>query len=282
MGRLTPADHSTDIAGMRYVYPVVSRRAGGVSIGVNLNPNAACNWRCLYCQVPGLTLGAGPPIELDLLEAELTRTLAFARDPEVLARWAPEGARRLIDVAFSGDGEPTTSPDFESAVARVVAVLEREGLAGTLRIVLITNGSLAQKSTTQAGLVRLARAGGEVWFKLDSATAAGLERINGARESPEHHLAGLRASAELCPTWIQTCFVAIDGAAPSEVEQRAYLDAVTVLVAERVPLRGVMLYTLARPSHHPDAAHVGALDPAWLRDFAQRIESAGLPVRVAD
>ncbi|MCZ7653212.1 MAG: hypothetical protein M5R42_01445 [Rhodocyclaceae bacterium] len=33
--------HSRDSAGLTYVYPVVSRRAGGVSIGINPNPNNA-------------------------------------------------------------------------------------------------------------------------------------------------------------------------------------------------------------------------------------------------
>ena len=51
-------DHSRDAAGLKYVYPVVSRRAEGVSVGINLNPNNACNWRCVYCQVPDLVLGA--------------------------------------------------------------------------------------------------------------------------------------------------------------------------------------------------------------------------------
>jgi wyosine [tRNA(Phe)-imidazoG37] synthetase (radical SAM superfamily) len=57
-GRLTVADHDRGSAGLTYVYPVVSRRAGGVSVGINLNVNNACNWRCIYCQVPGLTRGA--------------------------------------------------------------------------------------------------------------------------------------------------------------------------------------------------------------------------------
>ncbi|OYZ39127.1 MAG: radical SAM protein, partial [Methylotenera sp. 24-45-7] len=55
---LTTTDHNRDVIGMKYVYPVVSRRAGGVSIGINLNVNNACNWRCIYCNVPDLTRGA--------------------------------------------------------------------------------------------------------------------------------------------------------------------------------------------------------------------------------
>lgn len=41
--QLSVHDQSRDSAGLRYVYPVVSRRAGGVSVGINLNVNNACN-----------------------------------------------------------------------------------------------------------------------------------------------------------------------------------------------------------------------------------------------
>ncbi len=61
---LSTTDHSRDGAGLSYVYPVVSRRAGGVSVGINLNTNNACNWRCIYCQVPDLVRGAAPPVDL--------------------------------------------------------------------------------------------------------------------------------------------------------------------------------------------------------------------------
>ena len=68
---LSVVDHDRQGAGLLYVYPVVSRRAGGVSIGVNLNINNACNWRCVYCQVPDLTRGAPPPVDLVRLRQEL-------------------------------------------------------------------------------------------------------------------------------------------------------------------------------------------------------------------
>ena len=73
--KLTVRDHDRDAAQMTYVYPVVSRRAGGVSVGINLNPNNACNWRCIYCQVPDLQRGAAPEIDLKLLDAELMALL---------------------------------------------------------------------------------------------------------------------------------------------------------------------------------------------------------------
>ena len=73
---LKVSDHDRDLAGLTYVYPVLSRRAGGVSIGINLNPNNACNWHCAYCQVPDLVRGRAPAIDLARLEAELRGFLA--------------------------------------------------------------------------------------------------------------------------------------------------------------------------------------------------------------
>src|SRR5687768_6822290 len=128
--RLTVTDHDRDAAGLTYVYPVVSRRAGGVSVGINLEPNNACNWRCVYCQVPNLGRGAAPPIDVDRLEAELRGLLGRAQRQEWLAGHVDEPYRQLVDVAFSGNGEPTTSHQLDEIVERVLAVLHDEGLAG--------------------------------------------------------------------------------------------------------------------------------------------------------
>src|SRR5574343_1810541 len=127
-GMLTIEDHSRDSAGLLYVYPVVSRRAGGVSIGINLNPNNACNWACVYCQVENLSRGGPPPIDLARLECELVGFLDSALHGDFMTRQVPMEARRLVDVAFSGNGEPTSAAEFDEAVACVVRVLERYGL----------------------------------------------------------------------------------------------------------------------------------------------------------
>lgn len=281
IGRLSVNDHTRDVMGMRYVYPVVSRRAGGVSVGVNLNPNNACNWRCVYCQVPELGFGKGPPIDLDLLAVELHEMLDAVVNGDFLERAAPDGARRLNDVAFSGNGEPTTSPDFAASVEVVAKSLETFALLGNIKVVLITNGSMLGKPELEVTLRRLAEIGGEVWFKLDSATAEGALRINSCHASPEEHLDKLRHAARACPTWIQTCWFRWSGAAPCESEQAAYLAALTRLKGEGVPIAGVHLYSLARPSFQPEAPELAALEPELLRAFAARIEALGLTVTVS-
>src|SRR5512143_10825 len=136
---LNTTDHSRDSAGLRYVYPVVSRRAGGVSIGINLNPNDACNWRCIYCQVPGLTRGNAPPIDVPRLESELRGLLTDIVRGDFMTREVPPEARRLNDIAFSGNGEPTSSPQLGEALEAVARV--RAELAPDVSTVLITNGS---------------------------------------------------------------------------------------------------------------------------------------------
>ena len=278
---LTPRNHDRDSSGMTYVYPVVSRRAGGVSVGINLNPNNACNWACVYCQVPGLTRGAAPEIDLAQLEAELRTMLADVLHGDFMQTRVPEGARRLNDIALSGNGEPTSARAFPQVVELIGRVMAELDLIGRIKLVLITNGSLADRPRVQQGLAKMAALNGEVWFKFDSATARGMRAINQTRIAPEKHFERLAAAARACPTWLQTCVFAMDGEPPSDTEQAAYLDAVKRIRREDIPVKGVLLYGLARPSMQPQAGRLSALPAEWLEAFADKIRAAGLPVRVA-
>jgi wyosine [tRNA(Phe)-imidazoG37] synthetase (radical SAM superfamily) len=278
---LTPSNHDRDYAGFTYVYPVVSRRAGGVSVGINLNPNNACNWACVYCQVPNLVRGSAPEIDLALLESELRAMLSDILDGDFMKSRVPEGARRLNDIALSGNGEPTSARVFPRVIALIAQVMADFGLLGEIKLVLITNGSLADRPYVRDGLKQMAKLNGEVWFKLDSATAAGMRTINQTRISPEKHYARLAITAGLCPTWLQTCVFAMDGAAPSEEEQQAYLALVRRIKSDGIPVKGVLLYGLARPSMQPQAPRLSALPSAWLDACADRIRAAGLEVKVS-
>lgn len=266
---------------MTYVYPVVSRRAGGLSIGVNLNPNAACNWRCAYCQVPGLVRGAGPPIDRDLLRRELDTMLASVVDGDYLEHAVPEPYRRLNDVAFSGDGEPTTSPDFAVAAEIVVDCLAAHGLLGATKVVIITNGSFARRPRVTAAFDRLASVRGEVWFKLDAGTGEDIARINGVAVDPEAHIARLVHTALRIPTWVQTCLFGWDGAPPRPAQFDPYLAGLERALELGAPLIGVYLYTLARPPYQPNADRLSRLEPAELDRFAIQIRALGIAVQVS-
>ncbi len=278
--KLTVTNHDRDAANLQYVYPVVSRRAGGVSVGINLNPNNACNFRCVYCQVPNLVAGKGPEIDLKRLEQELRGLLDEVVRGDFMQRRVPQTARRLSDVAFSGNGEPTSSPQFHEAIEQVAVCLRDYGLLHQIPIVLITNGSLADKTRVREGVSRLAQLGGQVWFKLDSATEQGTWEVNQHRVPIATRVERLVQTARACPTWVQTCWFMRDGALPSGEESAAYLRLMSALVERRVPLAGVLLYGLARPSMQPEAPRLSALPPEQLEAFAERIRSTGLNVRV--
>ena len=280
--RLSISDHSREAAGLTYVYPVISRRAGGVSIGINLNPNNACNWRCIYCQVPNLKRGAAPTIDLHKLDSELRGFLRELQSGDFMECKVPPEARRINDIAISGNGEPTSSAQFAEVVELIAKVIEDCGLKNKIKLVLITNGSLMHRTTVQKGLMKMKKINGEVWFKLDSATTAGMRRINGIRRTPEKTLQDLRIAVSLCPTWLQTCVFALDSKPLSPAERAAYLKFVGDLKRNRVALEGVLLYGLARPSMQPEAPRLTSLPKEWLDEFARAIRLSGLQVRVSE
>lgn len=279
--KLSRHDHSRDSAGLRYVYPVVSRRAGGVSIGINLNPNNACNWRCIYCQVPELTRGAAPPIELHILESELRAFLDEILHGDFMSRCVPDDARRINDIALSGNGEPTSAAEFPDVVRLVGEVMREHGLLGKIKFVLITNGSFTHRASVLRGISSMAPLGGEVWFKLDSATQEGMWRVNQTKSTPAKVLDRLTRVARVCPTWIQTCMFAFDGSPPAETEIAAYLQFLDTALQREIPLQGVLLYGVARPSLQPEAEHITPLSKEWMERFAEQIKNKGLHVNLS-
>lgn len=278
---LNTRNHDRDVVGMTYVYPVISRRAGGVSIGINLNPNNACNWHCVYCQVPDLVRGSAPEIDLEQLKDELTTMLNSVVHGSFMADRVPAECRKLCDIAISGNGEPTSCRNFDAIVELIISMMSQFQLSDDVKLRLITNGSCLHKPNVQAGLKLMGENNGEVWVKVDSATKAGIERINGVSATPELLFKQIKAAANLCPTWIQTCMFAWDGTKPSAEEVSAYLEFIKQLQAEGVPIKGVLLYGLARPSLQPEAEHLSQLDEAWMQSMVQRIEESGSAVTLS-
>jgi len=277
---LSVADHRRDLLGLTYVYPVLSRRAGGVSIGINVNINNACNWRCVYCQVPDLARGGPPPIDYSRLREELLWVFEDVQRGDFFQRYAvPEAQRRICDIAISGNGEPTSVRDFAQLVDEVAEVAYAAGVWPGIRFVVISNGSLVHRPSVQRGLQALARHGGELWFKLDRATPQGFAAMHHAATRVARHLDHLRQAAALCPTWVQTCLFAWHDQRPDDAELAAYLQALRQIHAD-TPLRGVMLYSLARPSQQPEAAQLRACPEALLQHWARAVAELGLIVQV--
>ena len=227
--------------------------------------------------MPDLVRGGPPPVELKQLSDEFEKLLDAIAEGQFQSA-DPGRPAALVDVAFSGNGEPTSAPEFGAAVGIVIEALGRRDLLGRLPIRVITNGSLLHRPEVQDALRRIGGAGGEVWFKVDRATEAGTREVNGTAMTPDAMRTRLLACCDLAPTWIQTCWFMIDGLAPCEEETLAYVDFVAGFSAR---LQGVHLYGIARPSLQPAAGRLSRLDLQSLDLLAGRLKAKGLTVNVS-
>ncbi len=259
----------------------MSRRAGGVSVGINLNPNNACNWRCIYCQVPSLVRGAAPPVDLVALENELRDFLDKLLHGDFLQSRIPEGMRRINDIALSGNGEPTSAAEFSGVIELIGRVRREMAVPEDVKTVLITNGSLLYRSEVQQGLRAMARLNGEVWFKLDRASEVGMKLVNDTTTGMDRVRDNLIVSIALCQTWLQTCWCALDGNPPGRQDEEDYLKFIEALLRDGHRPQGVLLYGLARPSLQPEATRLSSLPEEELQRFAARIRQLGVEVKVS-
>ena len=164
---LTIFNHDRNIFNSKYIYPVVSRRSMGLSLGINLNTNNACNWQCIYCQVSNLTRGKPEKIDLKLLENELDKWLENIVNGTFLNECASHKVD-FKDIAFSGNGEPTATQEFKPIVKIVLEKINKFQLSNTIKLRLITNGSYLNKENVQQGLEHMKSVNHEVWFKIDN------------------------------------------------------------------------------------------------------------------
>ena len=272
---LSFTDHGRDLDQNRYVYAVVSRRARGVSIGVNLNPDKVCNFDCPYCQVDRTTPGSASRIDVPLLAAELDAVLehlgAGTLWQHPLFTTAAPALRRVVDIAFAGDGEPTTPKEFGAAARAVRDVRDRRGLSVPLR--LLTNATLLDRKQVRLALPLF----DELWCKLDAGTEAYFHRVDGTRFPFRKVLDNLETTARERPIVIQSMFLSWEGAGPGEAEVAAYVQRLRGIVDRGGRIDLVQLYTVARPPADP---RVGVLDDASLALIAERVRAAGLAAEV--
>ncbi len=271
----------------RYIYPVLARRTGGISIGVNLNVDKICNFGCIYCEVNRGVVSLLKDVDLEALTAELRAALAMARSGDLLrdarfaGRAAPDGgALRVTDIAFSGDGEPTSFRNFKAVVERTIALRDEAGLPN-VKIVVITNASLFHRPQVREALALVDGAGGEVWAKLDAGTAAYFKLIDDTTIPYERILRNIRDVGRAQPLVIQSCFMRVRGVGPSDGEIGAYIGRLRDFLAEGAQIKLVQVYSVSRP---PAERSVTALPPPELEDIRSRVEAAlgGIPVRRFD
>jgi wyosine [tRNA(Phe)-imidazoG37] synthetase (radical SAM superfamily) len=265
----------------RYVYAVVSRRSGGVSVGLNLNPDKACNFDCIYCQVNRREPPTTRKVDLQVLAAELDRVLEAHRDGSLFAA-APFSAlppeqRTIRDIAFSGDGEPTTYPRLEEAIRIAADARHRFALADA-KLVLITDGAYLAKPAVRRALTLIDQNNGEIWAKLDAGTEEFFRTVNRPHIELERLLENILDAAHARPVVIQSLFCSIHGQAPRPGEIEAYCGRLNRLLEAGGRLKVIQVYTIARGPAEP---FVAALSDAELDQIADTIRSrVAVPIDV--
>ena len=275
-------DHKRSWYDFHYCYPVISRRSKGVSLGVNLNPGKGCNFNCVYCEVDRINPPLRKDVDLDQLEQEMAALMDLVASGELYQVPPFDSARpeqrRLNDIAFSGDGEPTMAREFPECVERLAKLKRDKGL-DECKLVLITDSTLLHAPAVIRGLQTLMANHGEVWAKLDGGTEAYYRQINRSRVSFHKILGNLLTTAKHWPITIQTLFLEWKGQGPSDAEVDAYIDRLHTILDGGGRIKGIQLYTVARATPEPEAQPLKAV---LLDGLAARVQLAlpSIPVEV--
>jgi wyosine [tRNA(Phe)-imidazoG37] synthetase (radical SAM superfamily) len=267
--------HSRHWRDNRFVYPVISRRSKGLSIGVNLNPDQGCNFDCVYCSVDRTKAPTVRSVDLEGVRAELDHLLGLAMSG---ALWdeppfdrTPAELRRLNDVAFSGDGEPTAYAGFAAACRLAAELIRWHGAPA--KIVVITNATLLHRPEAQEALAFLDTVPSQVWAKLDAGTEGHYRLIERTKVPLRRVLDNLLLTGRARPIVIQSMFLRYRGEGPTPAEIEAYLGRLRDLVAGGCRIALVQVYTVARSTAEAEAA---PLERAEVDTIATSVRGLGL------
>jgi wyosine [tRNA(Phe)-imidazoG37] synthetase (radical SAM superfamily) len=247
-----------DFLDNRFVYVVVSPRARGLSIGINMNPDTTCNFDCVYCEVRHGETPREQHLDVDVMAGELKKTLDFAEDGRLRERpWfqsVPDELLILRHVALSGDGEPTLTSNFVEALEAVIHV-RALGAYPFFKLVLITNGTGLDQPHIRQGL-KFFTSSDEIWVKLDGGTQAYLNKVNKTDVHLEKILGNILTLGRQRPVIIQSLFPSINGEEPPAVEIEQFALRLKELkeAGARIPL--VQIYSATRPTPNSKCGHL--------------------------
>jgi wyosine [tRNA(Phe)-imidazoG37] synthetase (radical SAM superfamily) len=272
-------DHNRSYQHFTFVYPVISRRSQGLSLGVNLNPNKVCNFNCIYCEVDRMRPGKNVEVNPAVIKAELSDLIQWVREGGLGSdqRFSEAAilTRHIRDIAFSGDGEPTMVNNFAECVEAVAAVKRAEQLTET-KIVLITDAAGLDKANVRRGLEIMDANQGEIWAKLDAGTEAHFKRVNRSFIRFERLLDNILRTALIRPIIIQTLLLKVHGESMAEAELEAYCQRIRDFLAKGARIKHIQAYTIARPTPENYATR---LEETELEAYAAAINrKTGLPV----
>lgn len=264
----------------RFVYAVISQRARGLSIGVNMNPDKFCNFGCLYCEVDRDSAGQDRKVNVRIMATELQDllTLAFQGRMRELPAFhtVPRELLELKEVALSGNGEPTLCPYFAEIVHEVVHI-RSQGKYPFFKLVLITNASGLDAPEVREGLRSFA-AQDEVWVKLDAGTQVYMDLVNRSNVPLKRVLANILLVGRERSIVIQSLFALLNGEEPPATEVEEYVRRLEELKAAGARISMVQVYSAHRPPHRPSCGH---LPLKSLSRIAQRVRDVtGLKAEV--
>lgn len=275
------SEHSRQFADLRFAYPVVSRRSRGLSLGLNVNPDKVCNFDCPYCQVDRTVPPRDTEVDFDVMVQEIDDLMGMAVSGEIWHRPrfsdTPPHLRRLNDVAFAGDGEPTTYRRLGDAITAVTALREKHAL-NDLKIIVLTNALLLNKQDVLNALLGLRQGPYEIWAKLDGGTQPWFEKMAGHRVSLARIVSNITGLARQLEVTIQCMFPTLDGKDAGSDEAAAVADRVNEIVQAGGKVRLLQLYTTARKPSNP---RVGMIEDVRLDELAGVMRArTSVPVEV--
>jgi histidinol dehydrogenase len=208
------------------VYPVYSRRARGLSIGINLYPDKkCCNFDCKYCEV--FPFSGSVRFSLETMKRGLREAIAAA-----VKRYTP-----IKDICFSGNGEPSLSSHFEEALLAVLEIRDEAALAVAPNVapnvVVISNGAGLLRRDGFDFFKACSRPPYSVrfWIKLDAGSAGWYKKINDGVVDFEQLVSAIKEFSQESELVIQTMHCAVDGVPPSIEEMRSWAELVAEIAA---------------------------------------------------
>jgi wyosine [tRNA(Phe)-imidazoG37] synthetase (radical SAM superfamily) len=274
-------DRPRDFLNNRFVYAVISPRARGLTLGVNMNPDQRCNFDCVYCEVNRATLPEQSTLDVGVMASELHRTLGHIQQGRLREhpqyQSLPDELLRLRHVALSGDGEPTLSPQFAEVLQAVVHVRALGGFP-FFKIVLITNATGLDRSQVQESLKRLTLSD-EIWVKLDGGTQEYLDKVCRLKDvTLGKILSNILHLARQRPVVIQSLFPAINGAEPSAEDIEQFAHRLKELKSDGAQISLVQIYSANRPMSHAECGHLPLKTLSQIAQVVRQV--AGLSAEV--
>ncbi|MDR2964646.1 MAG: hypothetical protein LBU88_02605 [Treponema sp.] len=242
------------------VYPVYSRRSEGLSIGINLYPDIKqCSFDCPYCEVFPFSNNA--TFSIQQMKKDLRSAISSAQKENI----------PIKDICFSGNGEPTLSPDFPDAL--LLAETVRAEMAPSAQLVLITNGTGLLQPQIFSILKDLALRAErfDIWLKLDAGTPEWYKKINRSNIPLEKLTEKIHEFAASAPVTIQTMLCKINDTPPPPEEAEAW-EALVCKLAVNGNIRKVQIYGKARPA--PEDPLASKLDTDYLEQRAASLRRA--------